>query len=74
MTLTERLTRTDPDTIRYEARVDDPRTFTAPFTLAFPLTRMPDYVMAEYACHEGNLGLRFVLSGARADEAKGMGK
>ncbi len=74
MRLTERFTRVGPDTIRYEATVVDPQTFTAPFTLAFPLTRMPDYAMVEYACHEGNLGLRHALSGARADEAKGMGK
>jgi hypothetical protein len=74
MMLTERLTRVAPETIRYEATVNDPQTFTAPFTLAFPLTLMPDYLMAEYACHEGNLGLRFALSGFRADEARGMGK
>jgi hypothetical protein len=74
MTLIERFTRVGPDTVRYEATVNDPQTFTAPFTLAFPLTRMPDYIMGEYACHEGNLGLRFALSGFRADEAKGMGK
>jgi hypothetical protein len=74
MTLTERFTRVGPDTIRYEATVNDPQTFTAPFTVAFPLTLMPDYLMAEYACHEGNLGLRFALSGFRAEEARGMGK
>jgi hypothetical protein len=74
MRLTERFTRVGPDTIRYEATVTDPQTFTAPFAFAFPLKRMPDYAMVEYACHEGNLGLRNVLSGARADEAKGMGK
>jgi hypothetical protein len=72
--LTERFTRVAPETIRYEATVNDPQTFTAPFTLAFPLTLMPHYLMAEYACHEGNLGLRFALSGFRADEARGMGK
>lgn len=74
LTLTERFTRVGPDTIRYEATVTDPQTFIAQFTVAFPLTRMPDYVMGEYACHEGNLGLGFALSGFRADEAKGMGK
>jgi hypothetical protein len=39
-----------------------------PWTVAFPLTRMPDYGMYEYACHEGNLGLRYALSGSRAGE------
>jgi hypothetical protein len=74
MRLVERFTRVSPDVIRYEATVDDPQTFTAPWTVAFPLFRDPDYVMAEYACHEGNLGLRYALSGSRADEAKGMGR
>jgi len=74
MTLTERFTRVGPDTIRYAVTVNDPPTFLAPFTVAFPLTRMADYIMGEYACHEGNLSMRFALSGFRADEAKGMGK
>jgi hypothetical protein len=74
MVLTERFTRVAPETIRYQATVNDPRTFTAPFTVAFPLTLMPDYLMTEYACHEGNLGLRFALSGFRAEESRGMGR
>ena len=68
MRLTERFTRVSKDTIRYEATVDDPRTWTAPWTVAFPLTRMPGYGMFEYACHEGNHGLLNALSGSRADE------
>ena len=72
--LIERFTRVSPDVIRYEATVDDPRTWTAPWTVAFPLHRDPEYIMAEYACHEGNLGMRNSLAGSRADEAKGMGK
>ena len=72
--LVERLTRVSRDVIRYEATVHDPQTWTAPWTVAFPLFRDPGYIMAEYACHEGNLGLRYALSGSRADEAKGMGK
>jgi hypothetical protein len=68
MRLVERLTRVSADTIRYEATVNDSRTWTAPWTVAFPLTRMPAYGMFEYACHEGNHGLRNSLSGSRADE------
>jgi len=70
VTITERLTRVDADTIRYEARVEDPKTYTRPFTIAFPWKRDPNYTMFEYACHEGNYALRNILSGARADEAK----
>ncbi|MBI4521882.1 MAG: hypothetical protein HY701_13675 [Gemmatimonadetes bacterium] len=73
MRLVERFTRVSDDTIRYEATVDDPRTWTEPWTVAFPLTYMPDYGMFEYACHEGNLGLRNALSAARAEEAAGEG-
>jgi len=68
MRLTERFTRVSRDTIRYEATVNDPETWTAPWTVAFPLTRMPDYGMFEYACHEGNHGLLNALSGSRAEE------
>ena len=65
MRLVERFTRVSKDTIRYEATVVDPHTWTAPWTVAFPLTRMPKYGMFEYACHEGNYGLMNALSGSR---------
>src|SRR4029077_2623041 len=41
--ITERLTRTDKDTINYSMRVEDPKTFTAPFTFAFPIKQEPGY-------------------------------
>jgi hypothetical protein len=66
----ERFTRVDADTLKYEATIDDPKTWTRPFTIAFPLKRDPGYGMFEYACHEGNYGLRNILSAARsADKA-----
>jgi hypothetical protein len=68
MRLIERFTRVSTDRIRYEATVDDPRTWTGPWTVAFPMTRTPEYGMFEYACHEGNHGLLNALSGSRADE------
>jgi hypothetical protein len=68
MRLVERFTRVSNDRIRYEASVDDPQTWTAPWTVAFPLTRTPSYGMFEYACHEGNHGLLNALSGSRAEE------
>jgi hypothetical protein len=52
--VTERLTRTGPDTIYYEATVDDPGVFAAPFKLGFPWHRDRSYQIFEYACHEGN--------------------
>ena len=65
--LTERLTRVNADVMRYEFTVDDPTTFTRPFTAAIPLRRS-EAPMYEYACHEGNYGLLNILRGAREDE------
>jgi hypothetical protein len=66
--ITERLTRTDKDTITYQMHVDDPKTFTAPFTVSFPIRQEPGYQNFEYGCHEGNNGMMNQLSGSRADE------
>ena len=65
--LTERFTRIDKDTIDYQYTVDDPATFTRPWTAAVPLTRAPGPIY-EYACHEGNYGMAGILAGARAEE------
>ena len=54
----ERLTRTGPNTIYYEATIDDPGVFTAPFKMAFPWHRDDKYQLFEYACHEGNTIVR----------------
>ena len=66
--IVERFTRTAPDRIDYQARIEDPETFTRPWTLAFPLTRDDEYRIYEYACHEGNRAIEGVLSGARYQE------
>jgi hypothetical protein len=66
--ITERLTRVDQDTIQYEMRVEDPKTFTAPFKIAFPIRQEPGYQNFEYACHEGNHGMMNQLSASRAEE------
>jgi hypothetical protein len=65
----ERFTRTAPDLILYEFRIEDPTAFTSPWSAEVPLraTKGPIY---EYACHEGNYGMVGLLSGARAQEAK----
>jgi hypothetical protein len=66
--LVERLTRVDSDTVRYEFTVNDPETYTEPWTAAFNLDSRPGYEIYEYACHEGNYGLANMLSAARAEE------
>ena len=65
--LTERFTRTDPDTILYEFTVDDPATYTKPWTAQVTMSKSLSRVY-EYACHEGNYGMVGILAGARAEE------
>lgn len=65
--LVERFTRIDADTIEYRLTVTDPATFTRPWTLVNGLRRA-DGGIYEVACHEGNIGLRGILAGARAQE------
>ena len=67
LTLTERFRRVDADTLLYEYTVDDPATFTRPFTAAIPMRRSEETIF-EYACHEGNYAMEGILAGARADE------
>jgi hypothetical protein len=67
MRLLERFTRVSADKIEYEVTIDDRETYTKPWTVAFPLTRS-DNVMFEYACHEGNYGMRGLLEGSRAQD------
>jgi hypothetical protein len=66
--LVERFTRRDADTLEYDVTVDDPRTWTRPWRVAFPLTRDPSYVLHEYACHEGNYAIEHMLRASRAAE------
>jgi hypothetical protein len=66
--LIERFTRVDENTIRYEAVIDDPKTWTRPWTIAIPLKQDKNYGFYEYACHEGNYALDDILSGARYEE------
>ena len=64
----ERFTRVSDDTILWEARITDPPVYTRPFTISMPLTRDPEYVMYEYACHEGNYAVPNILRAGRAAE------
>jgi hypothetical protein len=59
--LTERFTPTSPNTIQYEAWVEDPEILTAPFKIAFPWSRDESYQSFEYACHEGNTVVRYYI-------------
>ena len=65
--VTERFTRTGPDTIVYRFTMEDPATFTAPITGELPFNRI-DEQLFEYACHEGNYAMSNILSGERMKE------
>ena len=68
MRTTERIRRVDPDMIEYRITVDDPATYTAPFTVRAMWTTQGDYEVYEYSCHEGNFAVGGGLAGERAYE------
>jgi hypothetical protein len=65
--LVERFTRIAPDTLQYEFTAADPTTWTGPWTARLLLKLTKDSIY-EYACHEGNYGLRNILAGTRVKE------
>ncbi len=64
LVLMERFTPTAPGKMTYEYTIDDPATFTRPFTVSIPM-KSTDAPMFEYACHEGNYAIGGMLRGAR---------
>jgi hypothetical protein len=69
MHLTERFTRVDETTVLYKFTVDDPATWTRPWSAELPMKRTIGPLF-EHACHEANYGLANTLAGARAEEKK----
>ncbi|MYI75546.1 MAG: hypothetical protein F4057_09605 [Acidobacteria bacterium] len=67
--LVERFTRVGPDDMHYEFTVNDPSVWNAPWTALLEWKRTDDAIF-EYACHEGNIGMEGILTGARADDAR----
>ena len=70
MTLTERLTRVDPEMLEYRATVNDPLTYTAPLTVRMMWTTQPGYEIYEYSCHEANRAVSGGLGGERNYEQR----
>lgn len=66
--LVERFRMVDANTIEYEVTIDDPTTWTRPWTITFPWARNDRYLVLEYACHEGNYSIVNIFSGARVKE------
>jgi len=69
MRVTERFTRIDAETIRYQFTVDDPGTWSRPWSGEMPMKKTIGPIF-EHACHEGNYGMYNILAGARAEEKK----
>jgi len=65
----EKFSRIDANNLLYEFTVDDPGTWTKPWSGEVTWTKI-DSPIYEYACHEGNYGMANNLSGARATEKK----
>ncbi len=71
--LIERFTPVGPDTLRYEFTLDDPATWTRPWTAQAPLPRVAP-PLYEFACHEQNYGLINLVMGAQVTEAEAAAK
>jgi hypothetical protein len=68
----ERFTKVAPNKLNFSATFDDPHTWTRPWTFSLPWTEDDTQGIFEYACHEGNYGLRNILSAGRSDDRKGI--
>ena len=67
---TERFTPSGPNTIDWSIKFEDPHTWARPWSFGMLLTRDPQSQLFEYACHEGNEGMRGMLKAARESEKK----
>jgi len=65
--LVERFTRADAGTLVYELTIDDPASFSKPWSAVLPMAKSDDKIF-EYACHEGNYAMTGILRGARSSE------
>jgi hypothetical protein len=70
--LTERYSRPDADTLLYRVTIEDPTTFTRPWTVQIAMANNSEDVY-EYACHEGNRGLEGILTGSRLQDKMNAG-
>jgi hypothetical protein len=71
MHIVERWRVNQDDVLEYRATITDPRSFTRPWTMAVPLVRDDEHMVLEYACHEGNYGLKNILEAALGGQARG---
>ena len=72
--LTERFVPVSENRIHYYATVEDPKTWTRPWTIMIPWERDPEYQIFEYACNEGATSIGNILRGERMQEAEAAKK
>ena len=72
--LIERFTSVGPDKVEWSITVNDPSTWTKPWTFAMSLTKDTPSRSSSTACHEGNEGLKNILSAFRAQEKDASSK
>jgi hypothetical protein len=68
MKMTERFTRTAPDVLQYSVTIDDPKTYTRPWTIQLPLVSPQGFQILPYECHEGNGAIKYILAAERAED------
>ena len=68
----ERFRRVGEDMIDYSFTIEDPTVYDQSWTAVRPMPRLADYKQYEYACHEGNYAMTYILRGARAEEARAL--
>ena len=69
----ERFTRVDDHTLLYRFAIDDPQTWTKPWTGEYSWPEAKGHIY-EYACHEGNYSMKDILKGARLREKEEAAK
>ena len=68
-TAVERFRRVSDTQIDYQFTIEDPTVYTQPWTAVRPMPRLDDYIIYEYACHEGNYAMTNILTVERVGEA-----
>ena len=66
----ERFTRVSDDMIDHQFTIEDPTVYTQPWTAVRPMPKLDGYIQYEYACHEGNYAMTYILRGARIEEQR----
>ena len=66
----ERFTRVSDDMIDYQFTIEDPTVYTQAWTAVRPMPKLDGYIQYEYACHEGNYAMTYILRGARIEEQR----